>query len=356
MRGIGYAAEMDAGRRFIEDIEPDDVVVLLFGGDAESCCSAAILTRTLGQMGDELVYPVYLEKGETLYSSEIGKRVAAKNPSRMIAIGMCDFTDPIVADLRTMVMDDHRPNGSPPVELFVTTYAADPPAPLCLLVYEMCKGLLFYDGCEWLAAVGIAAHSGVRSDFEILRNACSVYGEHIIKNAVDLLSAGCKSSMHDLEMVYNVLMEADGPPDISNLTVPGGERLNGYRAEVESEFRKVMQGELISLGEWALIEYSSHAMVEDLVADAISEDAPDKAALAANHGYIDGKVSFSIAKTLSPMRSTIRSVLNRHSFRETSSGRIYGIVPKTEFALLMEQLHIGKSEKVLPPKKANKSA
>lgn len=345
MRGIGYATEIDDGRRFLEEIEPDDVIVLLIRGDTESCCTAAVLTRTLRQMGNELVYPVFIEKGESAGEDSVTCRIASKSPSRLIIVGVCGLDRPPVPDLRTMVIDDHKPTGQMPVELFLTTYGADPPSPACLLAYEICKPLMFYDGTPWLSALGIAAHLGIHSEFEILKASVDQFGEHVIRGAVELLDAALSSSKQNVGLVYDVLMEADTPLDIVDMTVEGSGKLDEYRKEVQSEFRRVMQNELQMSGQWAIMKYSSPVMVERLVADAIAEDAPDKAAVAANFGYQDGHVSFEIAQIHAYQRESISEALGDTRCEESSRGAIFGIAPEASFESFLSKVGVERAER-----------
>ena len=60
----GYSAEIDAGQRFLEGIEPDENIVLLFHGDADGCCADEITRspshtagRDCGKTGFALRFP-----------------------------------------------------------------------------------------------------------------------------------------------------------------------------------------------------------------------------------------------------------------------------------------------------------
>ena len=291
---LGYRAEIDAGRRFLESIEPDENVVLLFHGDADGCCAAAVMYRALRHMGDHLVFPAFMEKGGTVYSESLAKRVLARQPSRLIVMDAGSRTRALVPGVTTMVIDHHKPEGVPPVDVFITSYGIEPPAPASLLTYQVCKDLVQLDGLEWLAAVGTAADLGADADFEVLRNARDRYGVKPMKETAALVNSARRSASHDVPAAFGALVRADSPLDIVEGAVPEAAALMGYRQEVNSEFRGVMRTAPKFSGRWALFQFSSPALVHPLAAIAWTRRLKNNIVLAANYGYVEGNVHFSV--------------------------------------------------------------
>ncbi len=294
MATFGYGAEIDAGRRFLESIRPGETIVLLFHGDADGCCAAAIMYKTLRYMGDHIVFPVYMEKGENVYSDTLRKRVMAIGPSRLIVMDTGSRSREIMHGVRTMVIDHHAPDGIPPVEAFVTSFGADPPAPASLLTYQVCKDLGQLDGREWLAAIGTAADLGPDADFEVLKNARSLYGVSTIKDTVALINAARRSSAHDIAAAFGALVSADNPTVIAEGAVREAAILHDYWKEVNAVFRQVVRTPPTIQGQWALIKFGVPEQIHSLVATAYARRLTDNIVIAANYGYTEGKVHFSV--------------------------------------------------------------
>ncbi|HEY3298352.1 MAG TPA: hypothetical protein VGK34_06820, partial [Armatimonadota bacterium] len=270
MAAIGYAAEIDAARRFLQAIEPDETVVLLFHGDTDGCCAGAIVYRTLRQMGNELVFPVFMSKDENIYSKSVTQRILARDPSYLIVINAGGKARAIVPGLTTMVIDHHRPEGVPPVDLFVTSFGVEPPAPASLLAYEMCKEFATMGGLEWLAAVGAAADLGIQADIGVLRSARDMYGAKVLRETVSLINAGRRSAEHDVAEAFEALIEAENPLDIAEHRLPEATILESYRQEVTGELQRVLQIQPKTHERWTLIQFQSPDLIHPMVAAAWS--------------------------------------------------------------------------------------
>lgn len=294
MATLGYRAEIDAGQRFIEEIEPDETIALLFHGDADGCCSGAIMYRTLLGLGDDLVFPVFMAKNENLYSVSLADRVLAREPSRLIVMDMGSRTRAIVPGLTTLVIDHHRPEGIPPVDVFVSSFGVEPPAPASLLTYQICKDFVQVGGLEWLAAMGVVGDLGFQADLEVVRNARGLYTMKAIKEAVALVNAPRRAPAHDIPAAFGALIHADNPLDITEGAVPEIDALRKYREEVNAEFARVVWTEPKFSGQWALVKFSSPALVHPMVAATWRRRLPESIVLAANYGYTEGNVHFSV--------------------------------------------------------------
>lgn len=289
-----YRAEIDAGRRFVETIQPDETVVLVFHGNADGLCSAAIMYRTLLEVGDELAFPVFMAKTENLYSESLKDRIFARGPSRLIVMDTGSRNRSIIHGLPTMVIDHHKPEGKPPVDVFATSYGVEPPSSASLVTYQICHEFSRVGNLEWLAAVGTAGDLGIDADLEILRDARRRYTARAIKEAVVLINAARRAPSHDIQAAFNALIEADSPLDIVEGRVPQTPVLIKYRQEVNAEFRKAVRTQPEYSGPWALIAFDSLALVHGMVAAAWARRLPDNYVIAANYGYTPGKVHFSV--------------------------------------------------------------
>ena len=336
---LGYRAEIDAGRRFLESITPGETIVLVFHGDADGCCAGAIMYNTLKQMGDYLVFPEFMEKGESLYSYKLMKRVVARQPSRLIVMDTGSRTNAIIPGLTTMVIDHHRPEGVPPVDVFVTSFGVEPPAPASLLTYHVCKDLGKLDGREWLAAVGTVADLGSEVNFEVVRNARTLYGASAIKETAALINAARRSASHDVPTAFSALIRSDSPLDIVEGGVPETQVLQRYREEVNAEFRRVVRTAPQFSGQWALLQFSSPDLVHPLVAISWTHRLSNKIVVAANYGYTEGNVHFSVRSEqnldLIEELAKVRPVEVEAEFGHGHPQATGGILPINQFKALL---------------------
>jgi len=233
-----YSAEIDAGQRFLEGIEPDENIVLLFHGDADGCCAGAIMYRTLMHSGRELVFPAFTEKGETIYSESLARRVMVREPARLIVLDTGSRPRPIIPNVSTIVIDHHRPEGVPPVDVFLSSYGIEPPVPTALFTYEICRQFVPVGGLEWLAAVGTVADLGPDAGFEVVRAAREMYGIEAISETVALIDAAHRAPQHDIPTAFQVLIHASSPIEVVGGVFPETSLLRRYLKEVNSKAQK----------------------------------------------------------------------------------------------------------------------
>ncbi|MCL6629686.1 MAG: hypothetical protein K6U00_08820, partial [Armatimonadetes bacterium] len=295
---LGHGTEIDTGREFVERIGPDDTVVLLFGSDVDGISAAAILYRTLAMRGDFLAFPEFMDKGETIYSEQLAKRILARQPSKLIVMDTGSRGRPILPNIPTMVIDDHKPERVPPVDAFVSSYGAEPPAPTSLLTYEICKDFVHVDGREWLAALGTIADLGIDADFEIARNVKALYGIETLKEVICLIDSAHRAPEYDLATPFEVLVNADNPKDIIDGALAQTLLLRRYNEGINSELRKLSQLAPQVVGRWALLAFRSPALLQPLLASTWASRLADNILLAANYAYVEGKVCFSLRTVL----------------------------------------------------------
>lgn len=330
-----YRAELDAGQRFLETIDPGETVVLVFHGDADGLCSAAIMYRTLLEIGDELAFPEFMTKTENLYSESLNDRILARGATRLIVMDTGSRPRPIIHGLPTMVIDHHKPEGRPPVEVFATSFGLDPPSSASLITYQICKEFSRVGNLGWLAAVGTAGDLGIGADLEILRDARERYTARAIKETVTLINAARRAPAHDVPAAFNALIEADSPLDIIEGRVPETPTLTGYRQEVNSEFRRAVRTKPEFSGRWALLAFDSPALVHGMVAAAWAHRLPENLVISANYGYTEGRVYFSVRTLtdtdligeLQKFREVRPDVEFGHGYPQASGG----ILPLGEF-------------------------
>lgn len=339
---VKYRAAVDDGRRFLEGIMTNENIVLLFHADADGSCAGTIVYKTLQYLGDDMVFVVFMEKSETLYSDTLRHRVLARRPSKLIVMDTGSRAREIIPGISTMVIDHHRPDSMPPVDTFVSSYGVDPPAPTSLVTYQICRELAPSEGLSWLAAVGTGADLGIDAGLEVLQDARSRYGDQSMKETISPINAARRAPAHDMAMAFSALIHADDPRDISGGVVPEYAALKRYRDEVNAELRRTVRTRPVIGDPWAVVQFHSPALVHPLIAAVWTRRLKDHIVIAANYGYTEGNVHFSVrsAKPIDLIEA-LRGVRPASPTEEYAHGHptaTGGILPLPEFQRLLRDL------------------
>jgi single-stranded-DNA-specific exonuclease len=203
----------------------------------------------------------------------------------------------------------------------------------------LCKDLAPLGGLEWLAAVGTAADLGTEADISLLRDAVDMYGATAIKDTAALINAARRSASNDVTVAFEALIGADGPMDIASHAIPEATVLESYRQEVVSEVRRVLRVVPSISGQWALIKFRSSDLIHPLVAIAWTKRFKESIVLAANYGYVQGYVHFSVrsAKRIDLMEELcrMRAIKPDEEYAHGHARATGGILPVDEFKALL---------------------
>ncbi|MGI5835678.1 MAG: DHH family phosphoesterase [Chloroflexota bacterium] len=290
-------AEMDEGRRFLTETTAKGRTVIAYHGDADGLSAALLVVRALRRLGQTDILPLPAGKGENVHSGTLPQRIHKATPDALIVLDIGSRPDPILPGLPTLVVDHHQPRGFPPDALVVSSYGREPIAPASLLTYLLVEPLVEMNDQVWLAALGSVADLGLSAPFQQVRAALKQYGRRNVTETVSLLNAAKRSSAHDVDSAFDILQRAREPADIAQGRIRGVERLRAYREEVNAEVARCSRTRPRFAGRVALLSFSSPAQVHPLVAIRWAHRLPGYIVIAANKGYLPGRVNFSLRST-----------------------------------------------------------
>lgn len=290
------AGGVACARAFLLEHSPAGKLALVFHGDTDGCTAAVILVETLAAGGapEPLLLPP--GKGENCFTPGFRERLEARQPASLVVLDMGSRPQPILPR-PILVLDHHAVEGTPPGAVLVTSYRtlgfSTPTAELARVVAE---GLPGYQAerAQWLAALGVQADAGAAAPVPALAAAKARYGTRILGQAAALVNAPRRSAGFKVMAAVAALQAADSPTQIAELALPEAKQLEVYRQEVEGELRRARRAAPLFAGRVALLKFSSPCQVHGMVAASWARRLAGYVVMAANVGYLPGKVSFAV--------------------------------------------------------------
>jgi single-stranded-DNA-specific exonuclease len=212
-----------------------------------------------------------------------------------------------------LYVDHHVPEAAPrDDQVFVSSYGEEPETPTAPLLRRVVP-----EAPAWLAAVGAAGDLG---DAGFALPECAGVRKTATKQLVSLVNAPRRLPDGPVREALALLVEAAGPkealadPRIAVLQ----EAKDAWKAELDRVVRTAPQvGEAV-----ALVRFSSPAQVHPLVATTWARRLAPRVVLAANDGYLPGRVNF--AARGGPPGSSIPQLLRAALPDATSSEFAHG--------------------------------
>lgn len=334
---------LDAARRLISTLTARrGRVIVAPHGDVDGLGAAALVIRALERMGG---IPIVClpEKGSHVHTPSMRERLAAIDAQGLIVLDMGSRRGPIVRGLPTIVIDHHDARETPDDVLYVSSAGCEPIAPTGLLAYELLRGMAPLDDVAWLAWLATVGDLGMTPPFaDELAPIMLRHRKTHVQKAVSLVNAARRASSYRPQLALDVLLAARGPADIARGTVPGVAELERCRAEVQAELARVARMPPRIAGNVALLRFSSPAQIHPLVATRWTTRLAPKIVIAANDGYLPGRVNFAMrTASNTDLLAFLRGLGLGEVEGEFANGHARatgGSVPPAEFARLLRAL------------------
>ena len=263
-------------------------------GDADGLAAGALAIRAVERMGGTPI-PCLPGKGEHVHTPAMRERLGALAADGLVVLDMGSRSGPIVRGLPTIVIDHHDPREVPEDATYVSSAGCEPVAPTGLLAYVLLRELAPLDDVAWLAWFATIGDLGAAHPFaDELAPIAARYRKTHVQQAVSLVNAARRSAGYRPHLALDVLLAARDPADIARGTVPGVAELAACRAEVNAELARVGRVPPRIAGNVALLRFSSPAQIHPLVATRWATRLAPKIVIAANDGYLPGRVNFAV--------------------------------------------------------------
>jgi hypothetical protein len=265
--------------------------------DADGLCSAAILKRYLFRKGFTARH-IYPGKGESAFSPGTVDTLRQIGPSNLFVLDLGIMEQPPVAGIPTAFIDHHRPFGHPEESVVISSYGAEPTTPTSSVILDVLSQLDDIDDLRWLGAVGTAGDLGSGFVFSHADEAVKRLKRTDLAEAAILINSAKRSSKYDIDTAIGLL---DGADEISDLVDPRSESvqlLETYRAEVNQEVRRCRHEKPHFRWKAAVVPFRSTCDIQGLIAETWRRQLKKYLVIAANFGYLEGKVAYVIRTEL----------------------------------------------------------
>lgn len=266
-------------------------VWVLGHNDADGLSATALFARAFEADG-WTVRTRIVGRGESPWSAELRAELAGVEAGGIVVTDLGVRDGALKPGVPAVVVDHHVPTGAPEAEV-ITGYGLDPIPTSSLLAFWCAGALSDPEPWLWLAAVGLIGDMADGAGFPEMA-AARRCGITALRDAVSLINAPRRSASGDAAPALELLMQADGPREVTDGSRPQTAVLQAARAEVKGELDaarrvapKVREGV-------ALIRFHSPTQIHPLVAQQWRGRLKGDVVLAANTGYRPGWVHFAV--------------------------------------------------------------
>lgn len=279
-------------RRFLEGLRGKRVLVAPHS-EVDGLVSGVLLVRALEtlQASGALRVP---GKGEHAHSAGFLERVRASSPEAFIVLDTDGRTVPRLPSLPTLVVDRHPSEPTPSEVVFLSAHGHEPAASTSLLTYLLVSPLVVPGPLEWLAVLGTVGALGTDAPMPFLKDALRRANRKAVVETVSLVNAARRSARFAAPRALEVLLRARNAKDVAEGHVPGVDELRDCRLEVRREVERCAKTPPRLATSVALLLFSSEALVHPLVAVRWAQRLPEHLVIAANTGYLPGRVDFAL--------------------------------------------------------------
>lgn len=300
-----YPELAEAQRRFetfVADLPEQGRIAILCDGDVDGLGAGTVLWHYLERSGIDpaRLVALHVPKGGNAFSPAVSQLVAGTKPAALFVLdlGIRDYA--IVPGIPTLLVDHHRPEGVPPDSLALTGYLWRPVPTSSLLTFLLCNRDGRVQDRAWAATIGNLGDLG--PEHPAMQAAIKEQKQKYIREATSLLNAAKRSSDPDraTPAAFRALRDAPSARAIVEEDNEDLRLLREYKAEVQAALNeaKRVAPRFSKTEPVVLLRFDSPARVHPLLAQSWRGRLPKYIVIAANGGYMPGRVSFSARTNL----------------------------------------------------------
>ena len=280
-------------QKFVGVRDSNSQIVVLHDSDADGVTAGVCLEIAFKRKGFVRVARVVPDRQRNAWTEENRARVREHEPKALFVLDLGCASEPVIENTPTCFIDHHHPEGVPPNSVLISGYTWRPIPNTSLMVYELCRAMADVDDLEWIAAVGTFSDLGERAPFGIVETAKRRYTAKWLKEATALVNASRRSSLYDPEAAARALLAHDSPRALVESTSEDVESLRRAREEVKGAMNEAKKAAPTFSNNVALIRINTPCQIHPLIAQIWRTRLPKYIVIAANEGYLPGRVNFS---------------------------------------------------------------
>ncbi|MCI0570660.1 MAG: hypothetical protein L0Y66_07915 [Myxococcaceae bacterium] len=291
---------LEEGRQFLRDAALEPGAVVAARRDVDGLASGALVVHTFEALESGAPRAAFPARGEHSHAPSFRARLRKMGPTSLVVLAMGSRGGTLLRGVPTLVVDHHRPEGTPSGALWVSSSGAPPVAPTALLTYFLVSPMATQAKLEWLALLGAVAELGPDAPFPGTKDALKRHGRVALVDTIALLNAARRAEAFDAGLALRVLLEADTPGDIARGRVEGVARLRELRDSVQAELSRCARATPRLAGRVALLTVHTGAQIHPLLATRWAQRLPELVVMVANTGYQPGAVHFAVRSRAEP--------------------------------------------------------
>ena len=287
---------------FIAHLPSIDPVAILCDGDVDGLGAGVVLWHLLEKRGfkpDQLVN-LHTPKGNNAFTPVMRDTVMALRPAGLFVLDLGINKFDIAPEVPILLVDHHRPEGQPPGSTVITGYQWRPVPTSSLLTFLLCNSQGEVSEYAWKAAIGNLGDLG--PEHPDMQKAIKEQKQKYVREATSLLNAAKRSSDPDtaIPAAFRALRDAPNARAVVEGESEDLELLRDFKLEVQTELNeaKRVAPKFSPAEKVALLRFDSPARVHPLLAQSWRGRLPKYIVMAANGGFLPGKVSFSMRTNL----------------------------------------------------------
>ncbi len=283
----------NAFNAFLDATPKDARVVCLHDNDADGIAAGVVWQRAIERLEYSNCVRVVPDRERNAWTSENQRRVREQNPDALFVLDLGNQPADVVENVRTCFVDHHRPGQTRADQTLISAYSWNPVPNTSLIVYDLFSNLVDITDLDWIAAVGTFSDLGERAPFELVETTKKKYTAKWLKEATALVNATRRASQSNPEAGARALLKFSSPKELCLSDDEDVLQMKAAREEVKVALNEAKKGAPIFAGQVALIRVHSRCQIHPLIAQIWRGRLPKYIVIAANEGYMEGRVNFS---------------------------------------------------------------
>ncbi|GAP95065.1 DHH family phosphoesterase [Leptolyngbya sp. NIES-2104] len=286
-------AALQAFRQFVDRMSHSSRIVAIHDSDADGVTAGVVWQRAFERAGFASVHRVIPDRERNAWTPNNRAIIQSSNPAYLFVMDLGSRSEPVISGVPTCFVDHHHPEGVPDGDTLISAYNWEPIPNTSLIIWELAQSIADISDLDWIAAIGTLSDLGDRAPFELLTTAKRKYTAKYLKEATVLINASRRASHYDPEVAARALLNHSSPKALVNSDSADVQQLRSAREEVKLAIDEARKVAPVFSGNVALLRMNSPCQIHPLIAQSWRGRLPKLVVIAANEGYMPGRVNFA---------------------------------------------------------------
>ncbi len=278
---------------FLETTPKNARVVCLHDTDADGIAAGVLWQRALERLEYSKLQRIVPDRERNAWTPENKRRAAESKPDALFVLDLGNQPHDVVENVPTCFIDHHRPGQTRADQTLISAYSWNPVPNTSLIIYDLFSDLVGLSDLDWIAAIGTFSDLGERAPFEIIAITKKKYTAKYLKEATAMINAIRRASDSNPEAAARALLKHKSPKELVLSCDDDVNLMKAAREEVKAAMNEAKKAAPIFAGQVALLRMTSRCQIHPLIAQIWRGRLPKYIVMAANDGYMEGRVNFS---------------------------------------------------------------